>query len=41
MARKNEVIFDALIDLRRRLETDNMKLLCKGCSRYVYPSPMI
>lgn len=33
--------FYALIELRKKLEEQNIKLLCKGCSRYVYPSPMI
>ncbi|MBQ7067237.1 MAG: hypothetical protein IJN92_10500 [Lachnospiraceae bacterium] len=36
-----ENYFYALIELRKRLETEKIKLLCKGCSRYVYPSPMI
>lgn len=38
---EGENYFDALINLRRKLEADNIMLLCKGCSRYVYPSPMI
>lgn len=33
--------FDALINLRKKLEADNIMLLCKGCSKNVYPSPMI
>lgn len=33
--------FDALIKLREELEPRNIKLLCKGCSRNVYPSGMI
>lgn len=36
-----ENYFYALIELRRELELKKIKLLCKGCSRYVYPSPMI
>lgn len=38
---ESENYFYALIELRKQLELQNMKLLCKGCSRYVYPSPMI
>ncbi len=38
---KGKNYFDALINLRKKLEADNIMLLCKGCSRYVYPSPMI
>lgn len=38
---KAENYFNALIKLREKLETRNIKLFCKGCSRYVYPSPMI
>ena len=36
-----ENYFYALIELRKKLEIQNIKLLCKGCSRNVYPSPMI
>lgn len=36
-----ENFFFALIELRKKLEVYNVQLLCKGCSRYVYPSPMI
>ena len=38
---EGENYFDALINLRKKLEVDNIMLLCKGCSRNVYPSPMI
>lgn len=38
---EGENYFDALINLRKKLELKNVKLLCKGCSRFVYPSPMI
>ena len=31
----------ALINLRQILELKNIRLLCKGCSKNVYPSPMI
>ena len=33
--------FFALVELRKKLEPLNIEVLCKGCSRYVYPSPMI
>lgn len=33
--------FDALVEIRRELEKENIKLLCKGCCRNVYPSGMI
>ncbi len=36
-----ENYFYALTDLRRKLEMKKIKLLCKGCSLNVYPSPMI
>lgn len=38
---EGENYFEALIDLKKKLEVKDMKLLCKGCSKYVYPSPMI
>lgn len=38
---EGENIFYAFIELRKRLELQDIKLLCKGCSRDVYPSPMI
>lgn len=36
-----ENYFYALVELRKKLEIQNIKLLCKGCSEHVYPSPMI
>ena len=33
--------FDTLIEIRKDLEKQNIKLLCKGCSKYVYPSAML
>lgn len=36
-----ENYFYALVELRKKLEIQNIKLLCKGCSKRVYPSPMI
>ncbi len=38
---EGENFFYALIELRKWLELQDVKLLCKGCSRDVYPSPMI
>ena len=32
--------FAALIEIRKELEPKGIKLLCKGCSRNVYPSNM-
>ena len=36
-----EHFWGALIKLRKILETQNIRLYCKGCARNVYPSPMI
>ena len=33
--------FYALIKLRKKLEAEDKKLLCLGCARDVYPSPMM
>lgn len=41
MSAEGENFFYALIELRKELELQDIKLLCKGCSRNVYPSPMI
>ncbi len=41
LEKEEENYFDALIKLREELEQRNIKLLCKGCSRNVYPSGMI
>ena len=41
LEKEKENYFDALIKLREELERRNIKLLCKGCSRNVYPSGMI
>lgn len=38
---KAEHFWGALIKLRKILESKNIRLLCKGCSKNVYPSPMI
>lgn len=39
--KEDETYFEALIKLRRDLEILNIKLLCKGCCKNVYPSGMI
>ena len=36
-----ENYFYALVELRKKLEMQSIKLLYIGCSRHVYPSPMI
>lgn len=36
-----ENYFEALIELRMELEKMNIKLLCKGCCKNVYPSGML
>ena len=41
LKKSNENYFDALIEIRKELEKRNIKLLCKGCARNVYPSGMI
>lgn len=33
--------FDTLIKLREELEKSNIKLLCRGCCKNVYPSGML
>lgn len=33
--------FEGLIDIRKKLENENIKLLCKGCCLDVYPSGMM
>ena len=33
--------FYALRELRKKAEAENIKILCKGCCKNVYPSPMI
>ncbi len=38
---EGENFFYALLELRKELELQDVKLLCKGCCRDVYPSPMI
>ena len=38
---EGEHFWGALIELRKKLEEHNIKLLCQGCCKNVYPSPMI
>ncbi len=38
--KKADNYFGTLVEIRKELELRNMKLLCKGCCRNVYPSPM-
>lgn len=38
--RKGDNYFAALLEVRKELELRKIKLLCKGCCRNVYPSPM-
>lgn len=38
---ESEHFWGTLIDLRKTLEGHNIKLLCQGCCKNVYPSPMI
>jgi hypothetical protein len=33
--------FEALISIRKQLEPEGIRVLCHGCSRDVFPSPMI
>lgn len=39
--KESETYFEALVKLRKDLEKINIKLLCKGCCKNVYPSGMI
>lgn len=39
--KKGENYFETLIELRKNLEIMDIKLLCKGCCRNVYPSGMM
>lgn len=41
IVKKAENYFEALLALRRELERNEMKLLCKGCCQNVYPSAML
>lgn len=39
--KEDETFFEALIKMRKDLEKMDIKLLCKGCCKNVYPSAMI
>ncbi len=41
LEKEGDNYFEALIKLRQELEKINIKLLCKGCCKNVYPSGMI
>lgn len=41
LEKEGDNYFEALIKLRQKLEKINIKLLCKGCCKNVYPSGMI
>ena len=41
ISKKADNFFEALIKIRKELEKKDIKLLCKGCCRNVYPSGMI
>lgn len=41
LEKQGDNYFDTLIELRRELEKMDIKLLCKGCCKNVYPSGMI
>ena len=38
---ESDNLFRALQDLRRKLETVNIQILCNGAAKNVYPSPML
>lgn len=41
LKKEGDNYFETLIELRHELEKMNIKLLCKGCCKNVYPSAMI
>lgn len=41
LEKEGENYFETLIELRQELEKINIKLLCKGCCKNVYPSGML
>ena len=41
LEKEGDNYFDTLIKLREELEKMNIKLLCKGCCKNVYPSGML
>ncbi|MDE6761760.1 MAG: hypothetical protein K2J90_13965 [Lachnospiraceae bacterium] len=41
LEKEGDNCFETLVELRKELEKMNIKLLCKGCCKNVYPSAMI
>lgn len=41
LEKEGDNYFETLIELRQELEKMNIKLLCKGCCKNVYPSGML
>lgn len=41
ISKRADNFFEALVEIRRELEEDDIKLLCKGCCMNVYPSAML
>ncbi|MDE5782646.1 MAG: hypothetical protein K2I03_14415 [Lachnospiraceae bacterium] len=41
LEKEGDNYFETLIELRQELEKMNIKLLCKGCCKNVYPSEML
>lgn len=41
LRKEGDNFFETLIDLRKDLEKRDIKLLCKGCCKNVYPSGML
>ena len=41
LEKEGDNYFDTLIDLRVELEKLDIKLLCKGCCKNIYPSGML
>lgn len=41
LEKEGDNYFETLIELRQELEKINIKLLCKGCCKNVYPSGML
>ena len=40
LVKQSDGVFTALLELRKELERKDIKLLCKGCAKNVYPSRM-
>lgn len=41
LEKEGDNYFETLIEIRQELEKMNIKLLCKGCCKNVYPSGML